>query len=623
MSIPEAPKLSLKEVLASFKHWPRIFKLLWETNKVYFFLVILLNIFSGLLPALLIYLTQILINYVQFSYSENQNFAEALPQFSTIFIIFALATIFSGLSGLVLETFKNIYKELLSNTVNIKLMNKAINLTYSNFENDEIYDSLQRARQDATYRPYQIFEQVMGIIQGTVTLLSVAGILIAWKWWLSAILILIPLTSAWSVLKVGQQVFMVDYNRATEKRRQFYYMHLLTTDANVKEIKTFQLGLVILNKYKQLYRKFFSQDKTLLLKRMRIDLFFQGLTLLVVVMIQVLILYEALIGLIAIGSLVAYFQAVTTSQKTSTDLMYRVFDMHQHNLYISQLFSFLDVNNEDPLKSHELLKEQPEEDVQAGIEFKNVSFKYPNTHQYVLNNVSFTLRPGETMALVGLNGSGKSTIVKLLNRLYEDYEGEILVNGKDIFSYPEHEWNKKITAVFQDFVKYELPVKENIGFGSWENSDSEKSILYAAEQSGSLPMIESFPSGIDTQLGKWFADGMQLSGGQWQRIAIARAYMKEAEIYILDEPTAALDPESEAEVFNRFKIETKDKAGIFISHRYSAVQYADHILVVENGSIVEKGKHADLIRKNGKYARLYEIQAKSYVQTYRDKQASV
>lgn len=625
VSIPEESKLSIKNIFESFKYWPRIFKLLWETHKGYFFLVISLNILRGLLPALLILSTQLLVNYVQFSYSSNLKFGEAVEEFGPIFVTFGLLTILSGFSGLILETFKNIYKELLSNTVNIKIMNKAVNLSYSSFENDQIYDNLQRARQDATYRPYQIFEQVMGIIQGTVILVSVAGILISWKWWLAIVLLLIPITSAWSVLKVGQQVFLVEYNRATEIRKQFYFMNLLTTDTNVKEIKTFQLGDLILDKYRKLYQKFFKQNKFLLLKRMKIDLFFQGITLLVVIGIQLLVISEALLGIIAIGTLIAYFQSITISQKTSTDLMYSVFQMHQNNLYISQLFKFFDVEEERNEISEDTLTHQITEEKLGkyeGIEFINVSFKYPNTKNYVLKNVSFHISPGETLALVGKNGSGKSTIVKLLNRLYRNYEGEILFNGKELRLYSSKEWSQVITAVFQDFVKYELPVKDNIGFGSWENSNNNSAIMNAASLSGSLDMIKKLPDGIDTQLGKWFADGIQLSGGQWQRIAIARSYMKDAEIYILDEPTAALDPESETEVIRKFKEVTRGKMGVFISHRYSAVQYSDNIIVLADGGIVEGGTHQDLIKKGGQYAKLYEIQAESYIKTYQTEAVS-
>ncbi|KMM37669.1 ABC transporter ATP-binding protein [Alkalihalobacillus macyae] len=607
----------MREVFKTFKYWPRIFSLLWQTHRGYFFLVIFLNIFSGLLPALLIFLTQILVNYVQSSYSEDLDFSTSLGEFGPIFSVFAIVTILSGISGLILETFKSIYRELLSNVINIKIMNKAINLSYASFENDRIYDNLQRARQDATYKPYQIFEKVMGIIQGTVTLFSVAGILIAWKWWIGFILLLIPISSAWSVLKVGQQIFQVDYQRATEKRKQFYFMHLLTTDANVKEIKTFQLGELILGKYKGLYQKFFAQDKFLLLKRMKIDLVFQILTLIVVVGIQLLVIYESLLGLIAIGSLIAYFQAMTTSQTTSTRLMYNIFEMHQNNLYISQLFTFFDVEEET---DRPLSLKQPETSngfTNTGIEFVNVSFKYPNTNHYVLKNVSFQIKPGETLALVGKNGSGKSTIVKLLNRLYTEYDGLILLNGKELRSYTAKEWSQVITAVFQDFVKYELDVKDNIGFGNFEKSDDIHAINESAILSGSSEIIEKLPYGLDTQLGKWFADGYQLSGGQWQRIAIARSYMKNAEIYILDEPTAALDPESETEVFKKFNEVTKGKIGIFISHRYSAVQYTDNIIVLKDGRIVEQGNHELLIRKKGEYAKLYETQAESYVKTYR------
>lgn len=596
----------LMSVMRSFRYWPRIFRLLWESHRGYFFLVIVLNVIKGMIPAVLIIATERLISAVQLA--PQQGMKPAL----IVFAVFASLALIQELVRLVLESYQSLYQDLLSNTVNIKLMEKAVRLPFASFENAEIYDNLQRARQDSSYRPYQIFQQVMGVISGGVTLISVAGVLVAWKWWLALIVLCIPMMSAISFLKLGEQVFLVNYNRAADRRKQFYFLHLLTTDSTVKEIKILQLGAHIVRKYREFYNTFFGQDKRLLMRRMRLSLFFQTVTFLIVGGMQLFVVWETLVGAIALGSLIAYIQAISLTQVTSYVLMQTVFSMYQNNLYISQLFVFLDVpETENAAVSNQSVLIEGKH---RGLEFRNVSFRYQGMSQYALKNVSFALRPGENLAIVGENGSGKSTLVKLIARLYEPTEGEILFEGKPIQSYDIDEWRSKIGAVFQDFVRYELTVRENIAYGDWRHADDEAAIQLAATRSGADEVIKHLPQGMDTQLGRMFADGMQLSGGQWQKIAIARAYMRDSDLYILDEPTAALDPASETEVFERFRELTNDKMGLYITHRYSTVRYASSIMVLEKGEIVEIGTHRQLMDQRGVYATLFQMQASSYIE---------
>ncbi|MEJ9227178.1 ABC transporter ATP-binding protein [Priestia aryabhattai] len=610
----ENEKVSFVSILKSFRYWPNLFKLLWETHRGYFFCVLILNFLNGLLPASLILSIKYLVNMVQNLYTQGYKdnyFYDILP----FFIFFSVVTLLTSVTGSILETHKQLYRNLLSNKINVKLIEKAKRLPYASFENPEVYNKLQRARQDSTYKPFAIFEELMGIVKGAITLISISIILMVWNWEFTLILILLPLISAWSIVNVGKEIFLVSHKRAEETRKQFYYYYLMTTDITVKEVKIFGLGSLLLRNYSDLFSKFYNQDRHLLLKKMRIDLSFQLISVVFVIFIQFMIVRDTIQGLIAIGSLIAYFQAVNTTQKTSNELMYMIFNMHQNNLYMTQLFSFLNVpeNTAKPSVSEKKTLENISS-VEKGIQFLNVSFKYPGQENYTLKNVNFYIKPGETLALVGSNGSGKSTIVKLLTRLYTDYEGLILLDGKRIEDYQPQDWQDRISAIFQDFVRYELDVKENIGYGDYKRSNHLVAIQAAAKRSGALTMIDSLPDKMDTQLGKTFANGIQLSGGQWQRIAIARAYMRRASLYILDEPTAALDPAAEEEVFQDFQEIAQKSMGLFISHRYSTVKYADRIMVLDKGKVAEYGTHVELLDTNGIYARLFNLQAKSYIE---------
>nr|WP_276131463.1 ABC transporter ATP-binding protein [Brevibacillus laterosporus] len=370
--------------------------------------------------------------------------------------------------------YKALYQNLLSNHVNLLLMEKATRLSYSSFEDAGVYDQLQRARQDSTFRPYQLFQQVMSVISSMIILISVSVVLIAWKWWLVLVLFLIPVLSTFSFIKLGQEEFMINHNRASDRRKQYYLMHLLTSDTSVKEIKIFQLGKFLVDRYRKYFDEFFKQDKALVIRRTKVALLFQVLTLIVVVSMQSYVVWEMMLGTIAIGSLFAYIQAISYTQSTSTELMQTIFNMYQNNLYISQLFNFLAVPDEKRKMIEE--KTSSSEKNEFGLEFRNVSFQYQGVETYALRNVSFSIRQGETLALVGENGSGKSTIVKLITQLYQPTEGEILFDGKSIDDYEEDEWRGKISAVFQDFIKYGVPVKENIGLGNFQKANDESAI---------------------------------------------------------------------------------------------------------------------------------------------------
>ncbi|PEE35600.1 ABC transporter ATP-binding protein [Bacillus pseudomycoides] len=593
--------LSLKEILGSFKYWPKIFKLLWKVDKKLIIFIMLLNIMAGTFPALLLLGNQFLINSIAIGWEQGLN----------IVLISLVVLISIYLFQLLIEQFLNyyeaIYKVKLSYSVNVLLMEKSSTLTLADFENDVIYDQLQRAQREVDYRPYQIFNQILSIINSFVTLVSTATILIVWKWWVVIVLLIVPIFSSISFLKLGRKEFDIEWERAPLNRKLWYLSYLLTKDVTFKEIKLNNLGAHIIKEYSGIYKDFFQIDKSIEKRRLKITFIFDFINLIVVGILIFIILLSTFIKEIMIGTMVSYIQALFATQKASQSLLHQIFSLYESNLYIEQLFSYLEVKeNEDSKNPVNKLR-----DIES-IEFKNVSFRYPNSETYVLKNISLTFKKGDVVAIIGKNGSGKSTLVKVLTRLYHDYEGEILINSQPMDSYSIESVREQIGVVFQDFVKYELPVRDNISYGNIGYIKDDEKINNAAMQSGIHEVIESLPNKLDTQLGKWFSEGHQLSGGQWQKIAISRAIIKNASMYILDEPSSALDPEAEKDVFNRFKELVRNRIGIFISHRNSSVQFADKIIVMENGEIKEFGNHEMLIEQNGIYAKLYYMQAEVY-----------
>lgn len=579
-----------------------MYKVLFQANKYYFIGIVSLSIITGLIPAVLILLLELLVNQV----STLENFNLVL----TVFGIYIGLIIVSSILDSIVSTLKQIYQDQITKEIDIRIMDKASSLPYEYFENHNIYDNIKRARDESTYRPYQIFEQTIGIISGLVTLVSVSAILILWKWWLILLLLVIPVISAVSFLKLGQQEYLLSFFHAPKRRILYYITHLMTTDSNVKEIKTFNKSEVIKNKYVKTYERIFEDNKKMSLKRLMTTLLFDCLTLLIVGFVLLQVIKDAFVGLIAIGSLVAYIQAVNRTQSQSSSVLRLCFSLYQNNLFLNQLFSFLDLSTQVANQQKMHKDSLPKEDYQEQLVFDNVTFTYPTRDNKTLKNIDFSIKPGEVIALVGENGSGKSTLTKLLCRLFNPSSGNIFYKGMPIQDYDLQEWQSKLSVVFQEFNRYEFSAFENITLGSHEYE--EQKVIRAAELSGAKKFIDELPNKFDSQLGVWFDGGVQLSGGQWQKLAIARAFVRDADIYILDEPTSAIDAISQEEIFLNFKEICRDKMGIFISHRLSNIIHADKIIVLKDGEIEEIGNHYELIENRGHYYKLYDSQSKGY-----------
>jgi len=396
--------------------------------------------------------------------------------------------------------------------------------------------------------------------------------------------------------------------RAPESRKMNYLEHLLTVDHSAKEIKLFGLGEPLLQRYQDYFWKFYREDEHLARRRSLISVFWGLLASASFYGAYAWIVWRTVSGTITIGAMTFYLTLFRQSQGTFQGMFYNAGQLFESGLFLENLFGFLGLTPQ-MITGQGRTVPRP---IAQGIEFRNVSFRYPDREDYALRNVSLTVLPGEKVALVGANGAGKTTLIKLLTRLYDPTEGEILLDGVDLREYDLTDLRECIGVIFQDFVRYQVSARENIGFGQIDQLANEARIISASERGGADEVVAKLPNGYDTVLGRWFEKGAELSGGQWQKIALGRAFMRDSEVLVLDEPTAALDAEREYEIFQRFRELTAGRIAFLISHRFSTVRMADRIIVIDGGRVSELGTHHELLELDGTYARLFNMQAEGY-----------
>ena len=584
--------VSLKDVIKAVNLIPKTIKLIKQVHKKSFYIIIFLSIVSGICPIFTLFGSQHLLNM-----TITKNFNRVL----FAFIFYICASLFSETIGSIMEYYQNKFQTLINYKLSYKIMNKCTKLSLKHFEDSEIYDKLQRVQNETSYKPYQVFLSILSLITSVITLISAVGIIINWKPWVFLILVLIPITFSVYFLKIGQREFNISWGRATDRRKSWYLSYLLTRDNTFKEIKSYGIGQYVLNKFDSINKKFVKQDIKLFKRRSIFTFIFEFVQQACTSTILFIIIYSVLIGEILIGNVVGFINALNLIQSNCKGILNTIYTLYENNLYISQLFEFLDLEEENI--NIENKDQKNISDIET-LDIKDLTFKYPNTSKLVLNNINLNIRKGERIAIVGANGSGKSTLVKLISKLYEVEENSILYNGISVNNYDETQLKNCIAILFQDFTKYELTVRENVGFGNIENIDNDEDMEKALKKASS-----TFISNLDEQLGLWFQEGRQLSGGQWQKIAIARTFFRDASLYILDEPSSALDPIAEKEVIDMFLKMTEDKMGIFISHRLSTAMLADRIIVMNEGEIVGNGTHQEMIKNNSLYKQMYELES--------------
>jgi ATP-binding cassette subfamily B protein len=499
----------------------------------------------------------------------------------------------------------------LSIDINVSILEKAQTLELRHFEDPEFYDQLTRARREASSRPLSVVTGLLQLGQNAITLVGYIAVLVRFSPIAVIALVLAGIPATFVEVRYSNQAFRLRNRRAPEARRVSYLEHVLANDEHAKEVKTLGLGRLLLDRYKSLSETFYEEDRVLASKRAWWGFSVSLVGTFAFYGSYVAMALAAAAGRLTLGTMVLYVMAFRQGQQAFQAILGAIGGMYEDSLYMSNLYAYLDLETRPDAPPGRVHRNGTVK--RTGITFEHVGFRYPESERWALRDVSLTVPAGEKVALVGHNGAGKTTFIKLLTRLYEPTEGRILLDGKDLKDWDKDALRARIGVVFQDFNQYQFDLGENVGLGSVEHMGDDARVERAIDLGGAREVVDALPRGKRAQLGRWFKDGVELSGGQWQKIALARAFMREeADILVLDEPTAALDAEAEHAVFERFKMLAKGKTAILISHRFPTVRMADRILVLDAGRIVEEGTHRELLDEKGRYAHMFELQAHGY-----------
>ena len=589
-----------------FRYSREALGLVWTTDKRLTFLLAALTIFAGLIPGAIAYVGKLIVDAVVLAV-ETDSAADRWTVVKWIVVEAVLVVLMAAIQRALMVS-QSLLRALLGQRVNVMILEKAQTLELSHFEDSEFYDKMTRARREASSRPLSLVNRTFGLVQSGITLLTYGWLLIQFSWLAVVGLIIAALPAFFIETYFSGAAFRLFRWQVPETRKRNYLEWLLAREDYVKEVKLYGTGDLFLARYREIFEKLYAEDRALTLKRGWWGFLLGTLSSLAFYGAYGWIGWSAAMGWITLGGMTMYLMIFKQGQASIASSLTAIGKMYEDNLYLSNLYEFL----EEPIDSSDgtaVTGPIPGD----GVRFEDVSFTYPGQTTPAIDRISLHLQPGQKLALVGENGSGKTTLIKLLTRLYVPSEGRVLLDGRDLNEWQLDALRQRIGVIFQDFVRYQLKVGENIGVGDVAHIESEEQQQTAAEKGMAHPFIDSMEKGYDTQLGRWFKDGRELSGGQWQKIALSRAFMrKQADILVLDEPTSAMDAEAEAKIFDHFREVTENQMAILISHRFSTVRMADQIVVLSDGKIIERGSHEQLMASNGKYAHLFAIQAKGY-----------
>ncbi len=597
--------LTLKERLAALRNLPAFFKLVWQTSKWMTVVNAVLRIARSAMPVALLYIGKLIIDKVIFL--SHQHNSDATPLWQLVGLEFFLAILTDALSRAI-TLMDALLGDLFSNHTSVKIMQHAATLDLDQFEDAEFYDKLERARQQTVGRTV-LLSQVMSQVQDLITMAFLAAGLMAFNPWLIILLLIAIIPAFLGESHFNDQSYALTRGQTPERRELDYLRYLGASDETAKEVKIFDLSEFITQRFKVLADKFYIDNKALSIKRSLWGTLFAVLGSIGYYAAYVVIILRALKGSVTIGELAFLAGSFRQLRTLLEGILSRFTAVSQGAIYLRDFFEFFEIEPKIKLSSHPLPFPKI---IQHGFTFEDVGFRYVNSERWANRHLSFTLYPGEKLALVGENGAGKTTLVKLLARLYDPTEGRILLDGNDLREYDLAELRLNIGIIFQDYLRYQMTFAQNIAVGKISEQDNRPLIEQSAKQSLADLLAAKLPQSYDQQLGKRFSQGVELSGGEWQKVALARAYMRNAQLLILDEPTSALDARAEYSVFERFTELTKGKSAVLISHRFSTVRMADRILVLEKGAVIEIGTHEELIKNNGRYAELFNLQAMGY-----------
>ncbi|HEY8516152.1 MAG TPA: ABC transporter ATP-binding protein [Candidatus Binatia bacterium] len=593
--------------------------------------LVALTVLDGVLPVTIAWVGQRIIDSVIQAASDGTAAArtKALQWVAIEFVLMAARAGVTQVNALC----QTLLRSELGLLINTRILEKAINVSYRHFEDPHFANQLAQARREASSRPLDVVRQVLLLGRSAIVLAGYAALLAGFSWIAVLAVIVTAVPPFLAEARFGREAFLLTRSRTFANRQAHYLEALLSHEASAKEVKLFSLSALLLGRYRELYERFLREDAALARRRMRAALSLGLVSTLALYACYAWVVVRAIAGLLTVGQMTLYIVAFREGQGALHAGLLAIARLYEDNLFMTNLFEYLDVPEDEP---HEPIPEEPaattsgvealEQGAAAGapegngatrrpprIELRDVSFRYPDASRDSLSHVTLTIEPGETLALVGPNGAGKTTLVKLLTGLYRPTSGRILMDGQDVTELGTAELRSRVGVIFQDFVRFHFTVADNIGVGWLPAMDDQDEIARAAAAAGVDGVIANLPGGYEQSLGRWFG-GEELSVGQWQRLALSRAFMRRSPVLILDEPTAALDAESEAELFGRFQALAAGRTVLLITHRFSTARGADRIAVFEEGRLTELGTHAELLARDGRYARMFRLQASGYLE---------
>ncbi len=601
-------KLTLKDRLSALTNVPRFLKLVFQTSPWLTISNAILRITLAVLPLAMLYVSKLIIDeaVVLFKGTHGGNHSHALL-WKYVIIEFILVILTNAINRIV-NLIDTLLGDLFGNSSSVKIMTHAATLDLDQFEDSSFYDKLERARQQSAGRTV-LLTQVLSQLQDIITMSFLGVGLILFNPWFTFILLFSTIPSFIGEYYFNSKTYSLARSQMHRRRELEYLSYVGASDQTAKEVRVFNLSEFFIGRFRNIFKNVYFDSRKLAIKR---SIWGIALTLLGTIgyyIAFVFIIKQVIAGMLSIGSLTFLLGSIRQLGSSLQSVIKRFSTVSQGALYLKDFFDFFEIKPKMKVSSNPRPFPKP---IKHGFTFENVGFKYINTTRWANRNLNFTLHAGEKLALVGENGAGKSTLVKLLVRLYDPTEGRILLDGHDLSEYNLNELRMEVGIIFQDFLRYQMTTNENIAVGNINELNNQDLIIKSAKQSLAHNIIERLPNKYEQVLGRHFSQGVELSGGEWQKVALARAYMRDAQLMILDEPTAALDARSEYEVFQRFSELTENKSAILISHRFSTVRMANRIVVLDKGEISEIGSHEELLEKGGQYAELFQLQAMGY-----------